>query len=101
MQLAWKTPPAQRTEGQRLNVTQIEGTLAINSLRKLVTEKDVVALMPADVQAQHAALKAQIDTLDKQKPTPHGVRPRDRRARRARRRRRTSCIAAARTRAER
>jgi mono/diheme cytochrome c family protein len=68
MQIAWKTPVAERTEGQRLNVIQIESTLAINSLRKLVTEKDVVALMPADVQAQHAGLKAQIDALEKQKP---------------------------------
>ena len=68
LQIAWKTPVAQRTEGQRLNVIQIESTLAINSLRKLVMEKDVVALMPADVQAQHASLKSQIDALDKQKP---------------------------------
>jgi hypothetical protein len=68
MQTAWKTPPAERTEGQRLNVIQIQGTLAIDSLRKLVTEADVVALMPADVQAQHAELKSQIDALDRTKP---------------------------------
>ena len=68
MQVAWKTPKDQRTEGQRLNVIQIEGTLAIDSLRKLVTEADVVALMPPDVKQQHAALKSQIDALDKQKP---------------------------------
>ena len=68
MQVAWKTPPAQRTEGQRLNVIQIESTLAIGSLRKLVVEKDVVALMPPDVQAQHAALVSQIGALEKQKP---------------------------------
>ena len=68
MQLAWKTPPAQRTDGQRLNVIQIESTLAIGSLRKLVVEKDVVALMPPDVQAQHAALVSQIGALEKQKP---------------------------------
>ena len=68
MQLAWKTPPEKRTEGQRLNVIQIQGTLAINSLRKLVTTADVVALMPLDVQAQHAKLEAEIEALDNQKP---------------------------------
>jgi mono/diheme cytochrome c family protein len=68
MQIAWQTPPEQRTEGQRLNVIQIERTLEINSLRKLVTEDDVVALMPADVKAQHAALVAEIEALEKQKP---------------------------------
>ena len=68
MQLAWKTPPEKRTEGQRLNVIQIQGTLAINSLRKLVTTADVVALMPPDVQAQHSKLEAEIEMLDRQKP---------------------------------
>jgi hypothetical protein len=68
MQIAWKTPPEQRTEGQRLNVIQIERTLEINSLRKLVTEEDVVALMPPDVKAQHAAVVAEIEALEKQKP---------------------------------
>ena len=68
LQTAWKTPAAQRTEGQRLSVVQIEDTLGIGSLRKLVTERDVVALMPADARAQHAAVKAQIEALEKQKP---------------------------------
>ncbi len=68
MQAAWKTPAAQRTEGQRLNVIQIEGTLAIDSLRKLVTMADVVALIPPDVRAQHAKLEAEIETLDRQRP---------------------------------
>jgi hypothetical protein len=68
MQVAWKTPAAQRTEGQRLNAKQIEDTLGIGSLRKLVTEKDVVALMPDDVKAKHAAVKEEIAALDAQKP---------------------------------
>ena len=68
MQIAWKTPAEQRTEGQRLNVIQIERTLEINSLRKLVTEDDVVALMPPDVKAEHAKLVDQIEALEKQKP---------------------------------
>jgi hypothetical protein len=68
MQIAWRTPAAQRTEGQRLNVVQIERTLEIGSLRKLVTEADVIALMPDDVKARHAALREQIAALEKQKP---------------------------------
>ncbi len=68
MQIAWKTPAEKRTEGQRLNVIQIQGTLAINSLRKLVTTADVVALMPPDVKAQHAKLEDEIEALEKQKP---------------------------------
>ena len=42
MQLAWRTPPDQRTEGQRLNVVQIEDTLKLGSLRNLVQEEHVV-----------------------------------------------------------
>ena len=58
MQVAWKTPPEQRTPGQRLNVTQIETTVTpTDTLRKLVTEKDIVALMPADVKAKHARVE--------------------------------------------
>jgi hypothetical protein len=68
MQIAWKTPAEQRTEGQRLNVIQIERTLEINSLRKLVTEDDVVALMPPEVKAEHEKLVDQIEALEKQKP---------------------------------
>jgi hypothetical protein len=68
MQEAWKTPPDKRTDGQRLNVKQIEDTLGLNSLRKLLTEKDVVALMPEDVKAQHDAVKDKIEALDEQKP---------------------------------
>ena len=68
MQEAWNTPPEKRTEGQRLNVKQIEDTLGLNSLRKLLTEDDVVKLMPADVKAKHASVKAEIDAFESQKP---------------------------------
>ncbi len=68
MQEAWRTPAEARTEGQRLNVKQIEDTVGLNSLRKLLTENDVVALMPAGAKEKHAALKAEIDALEKQKP---------------------------------
>ncbi len=39
LQAAWKTPAAERTEGQRLNVAQIERTLQMDSLRAKITEK--------------------------------------------------------------
>ncbi len=68
MQEAWKTPATQRTEGQRLNVKQIEDTVGLNSLRKLITEKDVVALMPDEARAGHAAVKGEIDALETRKP---------------------------------
>jgi hypothetical protein len=68
MQLAWQTPPGKRTEGQRLNVIQIEDTLKLGSLRKLVQEEHVVALMPDDVKAKHATVKAEIRALEDQRP---------------------------------
>src|SRR6185503_18153627 len=37
MQIAWKTPADQRTEGQKLNVIQIEKTITNDTLRALVT----------------------------------------------------------------
>jgi len=68
MQIAWKTPPDERTEGQRLNVVQIEKTLELGSLRNLVQEEHVVALMPEDVKAGHAVVKAEIRALERQRP---------------------------------
>ena len=71
MQVAWKTPPDQRTPGQKLTVTQIEKTVTpSDTTRKLVNENDIVALMPADVKTKHADVKAQIAALDQQKPRP-------------------------------
>jgi mono/diheme cytochrome c family protein len=70
MQLAWKTPPDQRSEGQKLNVIQIERTITNDSLRALVTEKDIVALMPAEVKAKHDEVKAKLAALDAEKPKP-------------------------------
>jgi len=68
MQIAWRTPPAERTEGQRLTVVQIEDTLKLGSLRNLVQEADVVALMPDDARAGHAAVKAEIRGLETGRP---------------------------------
>jgi len=68
LQLAWKAPPEQRTEGQRLNVVQIEETLMVGSLRNLVLEEHVVALMTDEARAAHAGVKAEIAALEKQRP---------------------------------
>jgi hypothetical protein len=71
MQTAWKTPPDKRTPGQKLTVTQIERTVTTtDTTRKLVTEADIVALMPEDVKKQHQDVKAQIAVLEKQRPRP-------------------------------
>jgi hypothetical protein len=71
LQIAWRTPPAERTEGQKLNVAQIEKTLQNDSLRAKITEKDIIPLMPDDVRARHQRLMAEIDALDEQKPRPY------------------------------
>jgi hypothetical protein len=68
LQVAWNTPADDRTEGQRLNVKQIEDTLKLTSLRKLVTEADLIALMPDDAKAAHTAVKAEIAAVEQQRP---------------------------------
>jgi mono/diheme cytochrome c family protein len=70
LQLAYHTPPAKRTEGQKLNAAQVEKTLQNDTLRAKITEKHLVPLMTAEERTQHANLSAQIDVLEKQKPKP-------------------------------
>ena len=71
LQAAWRTPADKRTDGQRLNVVQIERTLQMDSLRAKITEQDIVALMPADVLAKHASLKNEIAKVEATKPAPY------------------------------
>ncbi len=71
MQVAWRTPEAQRTPGQRLNVQQIRKTLEDDTLSQKLTEKDIVARMTTDDKQKQQALVAQIKTLDRQKPKPY------------------------------
>jgi mono/diheme cytochrome c family protein len=71
LQVAYKTPPAQRTEGQKLNAAQVEKTLQNDTLRAKITEIDLVPLMTADERAKHKSLTDRIDALDKQKPKPY------------------------------
>jgi len=71
MQIAWRTPPEKRTQGQRLNVQQIKKTLEDDSLSQKLTEKEIVARMPADDKRKHQELVEQIKALDQQKPKPY------------------------------
>jgi hypothetical protein len=68
MQIAWRTPPEQRTEGQKLNVQQIEKTLTTDTLSKRIGEQQIVALMTAEEQEKHGQLVRQLQDLQKQKP---------------------------------
>jgi hypothetical protein len=70
LQLAYNTPPAKRTEGQKLNAAQVEKTLQNDTLRAKITDKDLTPLMTAEERATHASLVAQIAALEKQKPKP-------------------------------
>ncbi|MBI4472688.1 MAG: DUF1553 domain-containing protein, partial [Acidobacteria bacterium] len=71
MQIAWRTPPEKRTEGQRLNAAQIEKTLQDDTLRNRVTEKDIVALMSENDKALHQRIKDLIEDFNKQRPKPY------------------------------
>ena len=73
LQIAWKTPAAQRTEGQRLNVIQIDKTLQNDTLRARITAKDIVALMPQAQRTKHQAIDNDIAALERQKPKPYAA----------------------------
>ena len=64
IQLALSTPPGKRTEGQRLNATQVEKTLVVEP------EELLKALSPDDL-AQHKQIAAKIRELDEQRPKPY------------------------------
>jgi len=68
LQAAWRTPPDQRTEGQKLNVHQIEKTLTDDTLRNKIDESTIVALMTEEERSKHRELKLKIQELDEQKP---------------------------------
>jgi len=61
VQVAWRTPPAERTEGQRLNARQIEATLKIE-------EAEILAIMSAADKPKRHELAAKIAELDRQRP---------------------------------
>jgi mono/diheme cytochrome c family protein len=73
LQRAWRTPPAERTEGQRLNAAQVEKTLQNDSLRAKITEKDMLPLMTETERQKHQVLVDKIAELERQKPKPYAT----------------------------
>jgi mono/diheme cytochrome c family protein len=63
IQIALKTPPEQRTEGQRLNATQVEKTLGVES-------EELLAALSEPDRARHTELKQEIARIDGQRPKP-------------------------------
>src|SRR5207248_8277241 len=63
IQVALRTPPEQRTEGQRLNALQVEKTLSIEP-------KDLLAALSAPDLARHKEITQQISDLDAKRPAP-------------------------------
>ena len=64
IQLALRTPPEKRTEGQKLNATQVEKTLSIEA-------KDLYAALSPEDKTEHDELTAKIKELDDQRPEPY------------------------------
>jgi hypothetical protein len=62
VQLALKTPPEKRTEGQRLNATQVERTL-------VVSRGEIEWIMTAADQAEACRLRESIVSLEAQRPS--------------------------------
>jgi hypothetical protein len=73
LQVAWRTPAEKRTQGQRLNVSQIQKTLQNDSLSARITEKDILAIMGEDDRRKHKELTDQLAALDKQRPAPYAT----------------------------
>ena len=63
MQLALKTPPEKRTEGQKLNAIQFEKGLQIE-------EKDVLATLSSEDRSRREEIARQIAELDRHRPEP-------------------------------
>ncbi|MGH9657086.1 MAG: DUF1553 domain-containing protein, partial [Bryobacteraceae bacterium] len=69
--IAWRTPADKRTEGQRLNVRQIEKTLLADQTSGKISERHILALMPEDEKRRHREIADQIAELDRQRPRPY------------------------------
>ncbi len=63
IQVALRTPEEMRTEGQRLNASQVEKTLRI-------PEPEILAALPPSDAARDAALRDQIARLEQERPAP-------------------------------
>jgi len=65
MQAAWHTPADKRTDGQRLNVQQIEKTLTNDTLAHKIDEPMIVSLMTEEERKKHQELADKIAELDR------------------------------------
>ena len=68
LQTAWRTPPEKRTEGQRLDVQQIEKTLTNDTLAHKIDEAMIVPLMTEDERKKNQELTGKIADLELEKP---------------------------------
>src|SRR5262245_50500869 len=73
MQTAWKTPPEKRTDGQKLNVLQIQKTLTDDTLAHKIDEPMIAALMTEEERKKHQELNDRIADLENQKPASYPV----------------------------
>ncbi len=68
LQAAWRTPADKRTDGQKLNVQQIQKTLTNDTLAHKIDEPMIVSLMTDEERKKHQELSDKIAELDSQKP---------------------------------
>ena len=73
LQTAWRAPERERSEGQKLNVLQIEKTLQSDTLANRISEAQIAGRMSLEEKARHSELKAKIAALDSQKPKPYAT----------------------------
>ena len=68
MQVAWHTAPDKRTDGQKLNVQQIDKTLTNDTLAHKIDEPMIVSLMTEEERKKHQELNDKIAELESKKP---------------------------------
>jgi cytochrome c553 len=64
IQIAIRTPPEKRTDGQKLNATQVEKTLSIDA-------KELYAALSQEDKVRHDQLSAKVKELEDQRPEPY------------------------------
>ena len=65
--VAWETPAAERTEGQRLNARQVQ------ALQKQIKREDITALMTKEEIARREELEIEIARLDATRPEKYAT----------------------------
>ncbi len=64
IQLALRTPPSKRTEGQKLNANQVDKTLSIEA-------KELYAAFSQEDKTRHDELTAKVKELERERPEPY------------------------------